>query len=202
MKNRRVAQFAPVLTVVGALVVLGVAGGKIADARTDRAPGPKTFSQDGQAYQWSVAHGVTGSVSLSREVPVPAVSGLKAMIKDSGASARAYVPELVISCSGVHSGGFQARFYAPQGGAAQLRLTAGKSVFRTYRGTQALGGRTFVEGHGDLPEGFFDALAAAPTVSVAYGDRTTTFPGPGPALARHFERYCQSLADRASRDEL
>jgi hypothetical protein len=151
----------------------------------DLAPPEMRFSQGGEAYHWGVAHGVTGSVALSREI-------------GGGRSA----PELVISCSGVHSGGFQARFYEPQGGAAQLRLTAGKSVFRVYRGVQDLGDHPFVEGHGDLPDGFFDALSDTPTVSIAYGARTTTFPGPGAALTRHFQRYCQSLAQRGTRDEL
>jgi hypothetical protein len=171
---------------IAAGVGLALAMSHVATAGdVDLAPPLARFSQGGERYHWSVAHGVTGSVALSKDI-------------GEGRS----VTELVISCSGVHSGGFQARFYEPQGGAAQLRLTAGKSVFRVYRGVQDLGGRPFVEGRGDLPDGFFDALAGSPTVSVAYGDRTTTFPGPGAALTGHFQRYCQSLAQRGTHDEL
>jgi hypothetical protein len=183
-------------------------GVEYAAARADSAPPPSTFTQDGQTYRWDVAHGVTGSLGVSREVDPRSVPELAHAIPEltrtlgvSDANVRSYVPVLMLSCSGVHSGGVQARLYAPQGGAAQLRFTAGLSVFRVYRGVEDQGGGPFVEGRGDLPDNFFPALAEASTVSVAYGDKFTTFPGPGKALVTHFKRYCVSLAQRASRDE-
>jgi hypothetical protein len=208
MKIRRIAGLAPTLSLLGAVAVLGVVGVKFAAARTDLAPAPSTFVRDGQTFQWSVAHGVTGSLGVSREVDPRSIPGLaratpqltKAMgVSDVGL--RSYVPVLMLSCSGVHSGGVQARLYAPQGGAAQLRFTAGPSVFRVYRGIEDQGEGPFVEGHGDLPDNFFPALADASTVSIAYGDKVTTFPGPGKALVNHFKRYCVSLAQRGARDE-
>jgi hypothetical protein len=208
MKIRRIAGLAPTLSLLGAVALLGALGVNYATARTDLAPPPSTFTQDGQNYQWSVAHGVTGSLGVSREVDprsVPemtrAASQVTRILGASDAGVRAYVPVLMLSCSGVHSGGVQARLYAPQGGAAQLRFTAGPSVFRVHRGIEDQGSGPFVEGHGDLPDNFFTALADAPAVSVAYGDKVTTFPGPSKALVNHFKRYCVSLAQRASRDE-
>ncbi len=207
MKIRRIVGLAPTLSLFGAVAVLGVVGVKFATAQIDRAPPPSTFTRDGQNYHWDVAHGVTGSLGLSREVDPRSVPELARaaprLTRTLGAdtSMRSYVPVLMLSCSGVHSGGVQARLYAPQGGAAQLRFTAGPSVFRVHRGIEDQGGGPFVEGHGDLPDNFFPALADASTVSVAYGDKVTTFPGPGKALVNHFKRYCVSLAQRASRDE-
>lgn len=199
MKIRRIAGLAPTLSVLGAVTVLG--GGGYATARIDLAPAPSTFMRDGQNYQWSVAHGVIGSLGISREVDPGSVPRLSRMFGASDAKVRTYVPVLMLSCSGVHSGGVQARLYAPQGGAAQLRFTAGPSVFRVHRGVEDQGDGPFVEGHGDLPDNFFPALADAPMVSIAYGDKVTTFPGPGRALVNHFKRYCVSLAQQASRDE-
>jgi hypothetical protein len=201
MKIGRVAGLAPTLTLLSAAVLLGVVGVKYAAARTDLAPPPSTFTQDGQDYRWNVAHGVTGSLAVSRQVDpqsIPelahAVPQLTRTLGVSGkGGVRAYVPVLVLTCSGVHSGAVQARLYAPRSGAAQLRFTAGASVFRVYRGVQDLDSRVFVEGHGDLPDDFFPALAKASTVSVAYGDKLSTFPGPGRALVDHFKRYCVSL---------
>lgn len=208
MKIRRIAGLAPTLSLLGAVALLGVVGVKYATARADLAPPPSAFPLDGQNYRWNVAHGVTGSLGVSREVDPRSVPGLARAIPqltrtsgDSDVSIRSYVPVLMLSCSGVHSGGVQARLYAPQGGAAQLRFTAGPSVFRVYRGIGDQGGGPFVEGHGDLPDNFFPALADARMVSIAYGDKVTTFPGPGKALVNHFKRYCVSLAQRASRDE-
>ncbi len=207
MKIRRIVGLTPTLSLLGAVAVLGVLGVKFAAAQVDRAPPASTFTRDGQNYHWDVAHGVTGSLGLSREVDPRSVPGLAHMVPPltrtlgGDTSMRSYVPVLMLSCSGVHSGGVQARLYAPQGGAAQLRFTAGPSVFRVHRGIEDQGGGPFVEGHGDLPDNFFPALADASTVSVAYGDKVTTFPGPGKALVNHFKRYCVSLAQRASRDE-
>jgi len=210
MKIRRIAGLAP-MVVLGAVAVLGVVGlvgVKYAAARTDLAPPPSTFTQDGQTYRWDVAHGVTGSLGVSRQVDPQTIpelsrraSEVTRLLSTSDAGVRAYVPVLMLSCSGMHSGGVHARLYAPQAGAAQLRFTAGTRVFRVYRGVNDQGRGPFVEGRGDLPDGFFAALSDAPTVAVAYGDKTTIFPGPGKALVNHFKRYCVSLAERASRDE-
>lgn len=200
MKIGRVAGLAPALTLLSAAVLLGVVGVKYATARVDLAPPPSTFTQDGQNYRWDVAHGVTGSLGVSREVDPRSVPDLARAVPQltrtlgGGTNVRTYVPVLMLSCTGVHFGGIQARLYAPQGGAAQLRFTAGPSVFRVHRGVQDQGNGPFVEGQGDLPDDFFPALAKASTVSVAYGDKLTTFPGPGTALAEHFKRYCVTLA--------
>lgn len=208
MKIRRVAGLAPTLTLLGAVALLGGLGVKYATAQADLAPAPSTFTRDGQNYRWDVAHGVTGTLGISREVDPRLDPKLARTVprltRTSGGdtNVRVHVPVLVLSCSGLRSGGVQARFYAPRGGAAQLRFTAGASVFRVHRGVEDQGGEPFVEGHGDLPDNFFPALADASTVSVAYGDKVTTFPGPGKALVSHFKRYCVSLAQRASRDEL
>jgi hypothetical protein len=191
MKIPRVAGLAPALALL--CTALPVAAPQGAWAReAQRAPADVSFSQGGQQYKWGVANGVTGALSLGREVDVRTVGA---------DTVKTYATELVVACSGLRSGALQARLYSPQAGAAQLRLTAGPSVFRVYRGVQDVGARPFVDGHGDLPDGFFSALAETPTISVAYGDKVTTFPGPGKALTVFFQNYCRSLAQRASRDE-
>ncbi len=150
----------------------------------DRAPPPKDFVQYGQAYQWSVAHGITGGLLLAGP---PHADGSNV--------------DLVLTCSGLRSGGVQARFYAPVAYASQLRVRTVDAVFRVSRGIETQGHRTFVEGQGDMPDGYLSSLARTPSISIEYADRVTNFPGPGKALAEHFGRYCSELARRAARDE-
>ncbi|PHY19398.1 hypothetical protein [Caulobacter sp. BP25] len=151
---------------------------------TDSAPPRKYFVQHGHSYHWSVAHGVTGGLLLV-----------------GPARADGSNVDLVLSCSGLKSGGVQARFYAPAANAAQLRVRTTDTVFRVYRGVETQGERSFVGGQGDMPDGYLSSLARTPTLSIEYADRVTTFPGPGEALAGHFGRYCAELAKRAARDE-
>jgi len=151
---------------------------------TDRAPPPKYFVQQGQSYHWSVAHGVSGGLVLV-----------------GPARADGSNVDLVLSCSGLRSGGVQARFFEPAANASQLRVRTADTAFRVYRGIETVGAQSFVSGHGDLPDGYLRSLARTPTISIEYADQVTTFPGPGKALAEHFSRYCAKLAERASRDE-
>lgn len=155
---------------------------------SDRAPPPKAFDRDGERFQWSVAHGVVGSVGLSRQTAV----------WEDGA---AWTPEVLITCSGLRSGGLQERTFVPVDGQAPLALTAGDKTFHVRNGVREFGQHRFVEGHGDLPSDWFDALSKAPTITVTYAGASRSFPGPGPDLAKHFERYCRDLARRSSRDE-
>ena len=150
----------------------------------DLAPPAKTFVQDGRSYRWAVAHGVTGGLIMAGPQ------------RADGSNV-----ELTLGCSGLKSGDIVARLYEPQANAAQLRLRTEDSVFRVYRGIQEFHGHSYVEGRGDMPNGYLRSLARTATVSVEYGDRVTTFPGPGTALAEHFGRYCAQLAYRATRDE-
>jgi hypothetical protein len=151
---------------------------------TDRAPPPRDFVQGGQAYRWSVAHGVTGGLLLS-----------------GSARADGSNVDLVLTCSGLKSGGVQARFYEPAANAAQLRVRTTDAVFRVHRGVETIRERDFVGGQGDMPDGYLSSLARTPVISIEYAGRVTTFPGPGKALAEHFARYCSELARRATRDE-
>jgi hypothetical protein len=150
----------------------------------DRAPPPKTFTQYGQTYQWGVAHGVTGGLIMSGP---PRADGSNV--------------DLVLTCSGLRSGGVVAHLYEPQVDAVQLRVRTQDTVFRVRRGIETFKGRSYVDGQGDMPDGYLRSLATTPTVSVEYGDRVTAFPGPGKALAQHFGRYCAELARTASHDE-
>ncbi len=176
------------LTVVvgAASVALAIAGFALqSDAiGADLAPPAKTFVQDGKSYRWSVAHGATGGLLL---------------IGPSRADGSNV--ELSLGCSGLKSGGVAAHFYEPQADAAQLRVRTDRAVFRVYRGVQTYKGRSYVDGYGDLPDGYLGSLASTATVSVEYGARVTTFPGPGKALAEHLGQYCAQLAKRAARDE-
>jgi hypothetical protein len=155
---------------------------------SDRAPPPKAFDLDGERFHWAVAHGVVGSVGLSRRTAV----------FDDGTE---WTPELLITCSGMVSGGIQERTFVPKGGKVQLRVKAGDKTLRVRNGIREFGQHRFVEGQGDLPPGWFDALSQAPTVTVTYAGESRSVPGPGPELTRHFERYCRDLARRTSRDE-
>jgi hypothetical protein len=150
----------------------------------DRAPAPKTFVQFGQDYRWAVAHGLTGSVSIYGPIGPDG--------REQG---------LVLTCSGLKSGGVQARFYAPKPYSPQLRVRTDDAVFRVRSSPYEVGGPAFVEGQGDLPERYLKSLATTKTVSVEYAGQARTFPGPGKALAEHFGRYCAELAQRASHDE-
>ena len=176
-------------SILRTVVVLGAAAVAVtaidALAKTfDHAPPPKIFQHEGGSYQWSVAHGLTGSLSVSGPW--------------GGSGAKM---DLVLTCSGLTSGGVQARFYAPQPNTPQLRVRTADAVFRVRSGINDVGGPKFVEGEGDLPQGYLKSLATTPTVSVEYAGQVTTFPGPGKPLAEHFGRYCAGLAQQASRDE-
>lgn len=171
------------VVVLGAAVVTVTAIDALAKT-FDRAPPPKVFDHAGGSYQWDVAHGLTGSLSVSGPW--------------GGSGAKM---DLVLTCSGLTSGGVQARFYAPQPNTPQLRVRTADAVLRVRSGINDVGGPKFVEGHGDLPKGYFASLATTPTVSVEYAGQVTTFPGPGKPLAEHFGRYCAELAQHASRDE-
>ena len=154
---------------------------------SDRAPPPKPFELNGEQFQWGVAHGVVGSVGLSRQTAAWEGGG-------------AWTPELVITCSGLQSGGLQERTFAPKDGEA-LIVRAGDITFQVGEGVREFGPRRFVEGQGDLPTGWFDALSQAPTITVTYAGVSRSVPGPGPDLTKHFERYCRDLARRSPRDE-
>jgi len=158
----------------------------------DRRPDDKQFELGGQRYRWGVAHGVTGSVMLTRQSEQQSLP--------PGMVTRWDV-EIVLTCSGVASGGLQTRMFAPTN-APQIRLMTGDVVFRVRSMPEEQAGRTFVKGQGDLPTGLFAALASAETVAVEYGSETLTIPGPGAPLAEHFQRYCETLAVRAAKDEV
>lgn len=177
----------------GLLLAGGVMG--LASAQTpdiDRKPDDKVFEQNGRTYMWDVAHGLTGSLSLSRKAG--------ASVLPSGDPTIVWDIDIVLTCSGVASGRLQTRKFAPAN-APQIRLRMGDVVFRVAPEIQELAGRRFVHGRGDLPTGFFAALASADTVSVEYGGQALTFAGPGAPLADHFHRYCQGLARQAAKDE-
>lgn len=150
----------------------------------DHAPPPMPFVLKGQPHEWRVAHGLTGSVSFSGPVGPDG--------REQG---------LVLTCSGLTSGGVQARFYAPAPYSPQLRVRTDDAVFRVRSHPYNVGGPDFVEGHGDLPEGYLASLASTKTLSIEYAGQVTTVPGPGKALAEHFGAYCRELAQRASHDE-
>lgn len=171
------------VSALAALIVVGSAAAPPARA-LDLAPAPKVFIKDGESYRWQVAHGVTGGLILSGP------------LRADGSNI-----DLVITCSGLRSGGVQVRFYEPKPGASQLRLRTATSVFRVPRGAQTYEARAFLEGRGDVPRNFFKALARTPTISVEYAGQSTDFAGPGVALTEHFQRYCSSLARRAVVDE-
>lgn len=188
------AALGAVTAIVGAVFVIQAFA-----MRVDRAPPEKAFTRDGGTYRWGVAHGLTGSLSISGPIQSftepPRRAGEEPIRVETGDMS------LVLTCSGLKSGGVQARFYAPKPGTMQLRVRTDDSVFRVRPRNQVLGGPDFVEGQGDLPDDYLKSLASTRTVSVEYAGQATSFPGPGKALAEHFGRYCAQLAQRASHDE-
>lgn len=177
------------LTALAGMAGLAVATGLSSAAfHSDRAPPPKAFDLNGERFQWAVAHGVVGSVGLSRRT---------AVLDD----ATRWTPELLILCSGLQSGGLQERTFLPQDGGAPLAVTAGEATFRVRHSVGEVGEYGFVEGQGDLPADWFDALSKAPTITVSYAGASRSYPGPGPDLTKHFERYCRDLSRRSTQDE-
>ena len=177
------------LTAFAGMAGLAVATGLSSAAfHSDRAPPPKAFDLKGERFHWDVAHGVVGSVGLSRRTAV----------LDGGTT---WTPELLILCSGIRSGGLQERTFLPRDGGEPLAVMAGEATFRVRHGVREIGEYGFVEGQGDLPIGWFDALSTAPTITVSYAGSSRSFPGPGPDLTKHFERYCRDLSRRSKQDE-
>jgi hypothetical protein len=193
----------PASAVAATTIATAILGGLFAWAAiamgVDRAPPPKTFVQGGETYRWSVAHGLTGSIAISG--PIRSFTEPPSRPGDQPTRVETGNMYLVLTCSGMTSGGLQARFYAPKPPTLQLRLRTDDAVFRVRPRANDLGGANFVEGQGDLPDGYLQSLARTETVSVEYADQATTFPGPGKALTEHFGRYCRQLAQRASHDE-
>ncbi|WP_146218097.1 MULTISPECIES: hypothetical protein [unclassified Caulobacter] len=166
------------------MALIGAAALAAGAAGAQPKPPKKSFQQDGRDYYWDVGHGATGGLALNGPRQADGRS-----------------ETLVLTCSGLTSGGIQARFYAPSGHAAQLRVRVGDTALRVHRTINQDFGPMFVEGRGDLPAGFLAALEQAPTVSVEYAGQTRVYPGPGQALAAHFANYCDELSRRSARDE-
>jgi hypothetical protein len=148
--------------------------------RIDRVPPAEPFRAGDDTFVWRLAHGVTGSLAVSR-------------VTGAGSS----TPQVVMICSGMTRGGLQVRDADAQEG--RLQISAGSRTFavegRPYEGLDRPAGY----GEGDFPEGWFEALSTAQTVSVGFADRTAVFKGPGGPAVAHFRRYCEELDRRAPR---
>lgn len=101
-----------------------------------------------------------------------------------------------MTCEGTATGGLQIRDAAA--GVGPLTVSAQGRTFSVpsapYRGLSMVA----FFGKGAFETGWFDALAAAETVTIGFGGDTLEVRGPGEAAVAHYRRYCEEL-DRRSR---
>lgn len=130
------------------------------------------------AYEWVLAHGVTGSLSLSRIEP--------------GGIGR---PFLIMSCRNLSVGRLQIRDATAGEGALSV-LAAGENFSVPSAPEDARAGPSF-SGEGLLPPDWFDMLAMSTTLTIGYGGKTLEVPAPGAAAVGHYERYCTKLQNQS-----
>lgn len=152
------------------ILLLAVLAG--CNSQTNRAPPRPLFDLGGVPHEWALAHGKAGGLILSR-------------LDGAGRGA----PVVVMTCDDTTQGRLQVRF--PDATQGPMSVRAGEKIF----GVQARRRDDFwaVEGEGRFPAGWFEALAAADTLSFSYGPQTLAVPAPGAPSVEHYARYCEQL---------
>ena len=129
------------------------------------------------AYEWVLAHGVTGSLSLSRIEP--------------GGIGR---PLLIMTCRNLSVGGLQIR--DATAGEGDLSVTAAGEPFSVPSVPDDPWAGPSFSGEGVLPPDWFDMLAMSTTLTIGYGAKILEVPAPGIEAVGHYERYCTKLQNR------
>ena len=146
----------------------------------DRAPQRQAFQVNGRTYEWQLAHGAAGSLSIVRTT-----------------SAGQGVPYIVMTCRDRRRGAVQLRGDLARAG--RVSITAGNTTFSSDTAlrdpSSGIGSATIGEGY--FEPNWFQALAKADVVTVSSDGRTFKARAPG-AAADHYKRYCTRLA-KASR---
>jgi hypothetical protein len=149
----------------------------------DRAPQRPAFQVNGRTYEWQLAHGVAGSLSIVRTT-----------------SAGQGVPYIVMTCHDRRRGAVQLRGDLARAG--KVKITAGDVAFSAdtaLRGASS-GIGPITTGEGYFEPNWFQALATADVITVSSDSRIFEAPGPG-AAADHYKRYCTKLARRRDPDK-
>ena len=129
------------------------------------------------AYEWVLAHGVTGSLSLSRIEP--------------GGIGRPFV---IMTCRNLGVGGLQIR--EATAGQGELSVTAAGETFSVPPVSDGGQNGPSFYGEGALPTDWFDLLAMSATLTIGYGGQTMDVPAPGADAVGHYRRYCTKLQNR------
>lgn len=143
----------------------------------DRVPERLRFSQDGDIYEWALAHGVVGSLSLNTI--------------DASGHGR---PLVLMTCEDRSWGGLSAPYFERRD--AEIRIVTDDAVFVLEPTTGRAAGEDARTARGAFPSGWFQALARTQTVEFFVGGNRVIAPGPGAEAADHFKRYCTKLARR------
>ena len=132
-----------------------------------------SFRTDGATYVWSIPDSQTPALVLG------AAGG-------SGAA-----PALALSCSDAATGGLRVGALIAEPVPVPLELKAGPAVFIVTPRRVVTDAAVSLEGEGALPQGWFEALAAAEQLRLQYGDQGLALRGPGEALAREWADLCR-----------
>ncbi len=160
---------------------LGIAAALAACSPEPEPPRPAlAFRTDGATYVWSATGGSAPALVLGQ----------------SGAGAGP--PALVLSCRGEASGGLRVGALIAEPVPVPIELTAGSATLTVATRRVVTETRVELEGEGDLPPGWFDALAATDMLRLRYGDQGLELEGPGRALTEGWRGRCRTL-DRAAR---
>jgi hypothetical protein len=100
---------------------------------------------------------------------------------------------LVISCDSLRTGALQARMFRAEHAPTALTLSAGDTIMTVTARRGLVGDQPVLQGEGDLPTGWAEALGTTPTLKLRYGDQGIEVQGPGGAQAEEFGRRCRRL---------
>lgn len=160
--------------ITAAVVVLSLVG---CSPKVDSGPDKiGSFQRNGLTYQWAVANGVVGGLSLLRFNSVHSGS-----------------PNIIMTCQNRLRGGLQLRDDLARSGPISISVDDVRfTVDATFQDGFEV---PVVQGEGYFPNGWFLALAAAQTVTIKSGDgEAVMFQGPSAPAVDQYKRYCTELS--------
>ena len=160
------------IALVSLLFIAGLAG---CSPPAERDAPALSVTVPGGTVAWTFASDPTPSLTLSR---------------DSGAGQSR--PVLILTCLDRNQAGVEARVSSAQSGPITLRLTAGETTFAVPARRGQADGQWTLFGVGDAPSGWAEALGAAETLTLDYGDQGFEVGGPGEDLTQAFGERCSA----------
>lgn len=134
----------------------------------------RAFRQEDGAYRWQLILGDRGALALFQ--------------LEAGNRGR---PVAMVLCDSTTRGGVQLWDVAV-GPSVTVTANDRQMIIPVVR--RDVGDIPAVWGDGAIPEGWLEALAATPAITLAHGDVRREFAGPGAAVVDYFRTYCASLA--------